>query len=45
MKEITKKVTAFLAGTFMIGGLTGCASFDASAYVSAVLANSYYNDS
>lgn len=45
MKKITKKVTAFIAGTFMISSLTGCASFDASAYVNAVLANSYYNDS
>lgn len=45
MKKIAKKVTVFLAGTFMIGSLTGCASFDAGAYVNAVLANSYYNDS
>ena len=45
MKKITKKVTAVLAGTFMISSFIGCASFDASAYVNAVLANSYYNDS
>ena len=45
MKKIVKKATALLAGTLMIGSLTGCASFDASAYVNAVLANSYYNDS
>ncbi len=45
MRKIVREVTAFLAGTLVIGSLTGCASFDASAYVNAILANSYYNDS
>ena len=45
MRKIIKKMTAFLAGAFVIGSLTGCASFDAGEYVNAVLTNSYYNDS
>ena len=45
MKKIVKKVTAFLAGVFVVGGLSGCASFDAGGYVNAILTNSYYNDS
>ena len=40
-----KRVGLILACICMIGSLNGCAKFDASAYVKAILDNSYLNDS
>lgn len=45
MKKVMKK-NVFLLSCLMIMGLfSGCASFDASAYLAAILDNSYKNDS
>ena len=43
--KIMKRVGLILACICMIGSLNGCAKFDASAYVKAILDNSYLNDS
>ena len=40
-----KKVALMLCAVLAIGMMAGCGSFDASAYVKAVLDNSYKNDS
>lgn len=45
MRKITKKLALILAGVMMMGLLGGCGSFDASAYLTALLDNSYKNDS
>ena len=45
MKKIIRKLAVFLAGIIVIGSLTGCADFDASGYINAILKNAYYNDS
>lgn len=45
MRKITKKLALILAGVMMMGLLGGCGSFDASAYLIALLDNSYKNDS
>lgn len=45
MKKIMKKLMVFLTGIVAAGTLTGCAGFDASGYVNAILSNAYYNDS
>ena len=46
MKKMMKKMSALFAGVLLVGTLTACAEqFDASAYVKAILDNSYYNDS
>ena len=44
MKRVMKKMSALFAGVLVIGTLAACAKFDASAYVKAILDNSYYND-
>ena len=44
MKRMMKKMSALFAGVLVIGTLAACAKFDASAYVKAILDNSYYND-
>lgn len=44
MKRMMKKMSALFAGVLLIGTLAACAKFDASAYVKAILDNSYYND-
>ena len=43
MKQM-KKVALLLCAVFVIGMVAGCSSFDASAYLKAVLDNSYKND-
>lgn len=45
MKKMMKKVALIMSCIMMAGMLTGCAKFDASAYLSALLDNSYKNDS
>ncbi len=45
MKNVMKKTALFLVCICFIGSLTGCAKFDASAYLKAILDNSYLNDS
>ena len=44
MKKMMKKMSALFAGVLLLGTLAACAKFDASAYVKAILDNSYYND-
>lgn len=44
MKSIMKKMSMILVGVLLISTFTACAKFDASAYVKAILDNSYYND-
>lgn len=45
MKKVMRKVALVLASVMMMGLLSGCGSFDASAYLAALLDNSYKNDS
>ena len=45
MKKLMKKVALVLASVMMMGLLSGCGSFDASAYLAGLLDNSYKNDS
>lgn len=45
MRKITKKLALVLTCVMMMGLLGGCGSFDASAYLTAILDNSYKNDS
>ena len=45
MKKMMKKVALIMSCIMMAGMLAGCAKFDASAYLSALLDNSYKNDS
>ena len=45
MKKLMKKVALVLASLMMMGLLSGCGSFDASAYLEGLLDNSYKNDS
>ncbi len=45
MKKTMKKVSMFLVAICLLGTLAGCSKFDASAYVKAILDNSYKNDS
>lgn len=45
MKKVMRKVALVLASVMMMGLLSGCGSFDASAYLTALLDNSYKNDS
>lgn len=45
MKKIMKKVALVLSCVMVMGALSGCAKFDASAYLQALLDNSYKNDS
>ena len=45
MKKVMRKIALVLASVMMIGLLSGCGSFDASAYLAALLDNSYKNDS
>lgn len=40
-----KKIALVLSAVLVLGMMAGCGSFDASAYVKAVLDNSYKNDS
>lgn len=44
MKRMMKKMSALFAGVLLISTLAACSKFDASAYVKAILDNSYYND-
>lgn len=45
MKKMMRKFAAFFVGILLVGSLSGCSTFDASAYVQAVLDNVYFNDS
>lgn len=45
MKKIMKKLAVIMSCITMVGMLAGCAKFDASAYLQAILDNSYKNDS
>ncbi len=45
MKKMMKKLTLIMSCIMMAGLLAGCAKFDASAYLQALLDNSYKNDS
>ena len=45
MRNVMKKMSALFVGVLLISTLAGCVKFDASAYVKAILDNSYYNDS
>lgn len=45
MKKIMKKIAVIMSCVMMAGMLAGCAKFDASAYLQALLDNSYKNDS
>lgn len=45
MKKFMKKIALVLSCVMMMGLLGGCGSFDAAAYLSALLDNSYKNDS
>lgn len=45
MKKMMKKLALIMSCVMMAGMLTGCAKFDASAYLQALLDNSYKNDS
>lgn len=45
MKKIMKKLALIMSCIMMTGMLAGCAKFDASAYLAALLDNSYKNDS
>ncbi len=45
MKKIMKKIAVIMSCITMVGMLSGCAKFDASAYLQALLDNSYKNDS
>lgn len=45
MKKVLRKIALVLSCVMMMGLLGGCASFDASAYLAALLDNSYKNDS
>lgn len=44
MKKLMKKVSVLFVGVLLLSTLAACAKFDASAYVKAILVNSYYND-
>ena len=44
MKKMMKKVSVLFVGVLLLSTLAACAKFDASAYVKAILDNSYYND-
>jgi len=44
MKRVIRKMSAIFAGVLLLGTLAGCTKFDASAYVKAILDNSYYNN-
>ena len=45
MKKMMKKLALIMSCIMMAGMLAGCAKFDASAYLAALLDNSYKNDS
>lgn len=45
MKKMMKKLALIMSCIMMAGMLAGCAKFDASAYLQALLDNSYKNDS
>ena len=45
MKKMMKKIALIMSCVMMTGMLAGCAKFDASAYLAALLDNSYKNDS
>jgi len=45
MKKMMKKIALIMSCVMMTGMLAGCAKFDASAYLVALLDNSYKNDS
>lgn len=45
MKKMIKKLALIMSCIMMTGMLAGCAKFDASAYLAALLDNSYKNDS
>ena len=45
MKKMMKKLALIMSCVMMAGMLAGCAKFDASAYLAALLDNSYKNDS
>ncbi len=45
MKKMMKKLALIMSCVMMMGMLAGCAKFDASAYLAALLDNSYKNDS
>ena len=45
MKKMMKKLALIMSCIMMTGMLAGCAKFDASAYLAALLDNSYKNDS
>lgn len=45
MKKMMKKLALIMSCIMMTGMLAGCAKFDASAYLAALLENSYKNDS
>lgn len=45
MKKMMKKLALIMSCVMMTGMLAGCAKFDASAYLAALLDNSYKNDS
>jgi len=45
MRKMMKKMSAFFAGVLLVSSLAACASFDHSAYLKAILDNSYHNDS
>lgn len=44
MRALMKKMSAFLVGVLVVGAFAGCSSFDATAYLKAILDNSYKND-
>lgn len=45
MKKVLRRIALVLSCVMMMGLLGGCTSFDASAYLAALLDNSYKNDS
>ena len=45
MKKMMKRMSAVFAGILLVSSLAACASFDHSAYLKAILDNSYHNDS
>lgn len=45
MKTMKKCMAALLVGLMAVVAVTGCASFDASAYLKALMDNTYKNDS
>lgn len=44
MRTILKKMSGVLAGVLFVSTLAACSSFDATAYLKAILDNSYKND-